>query len=152
MPATIRSQLAQKNLLLVDDLHMGVVKAPLCNLWMSIFWMGKNPQTPHSVLSTSHNCPQTHIPLDLSSSHRVPVCPDCIPVGTSHPTERQKTCTHPPELIVILPDGITICRPRTVTINQGYRYLGNMGFQEQSPDFLRLAEYHSVCSRCYKCV
>jgi GntR family transcriptional regulator len=25
------------------------------------------------------------------------------------PTEKQKTCTHPPELIVILPDNITIC-------------------------------------------
>jgi DNA polymerase-4/DNA polymerase V len=24
----------------------------------------------------------------------------------------------------------------------------NLGFQEQSPDFLRLAEYHSKCSRC----
>ena len=24
-------------------------------------------------------------------------------------TEKQKTCPHPPELIVILPDGITIC-------------------------------------------
>ena len=25
------------------------------------------------------------------------------------PTEKQKTCTHPVELIVILPDDITIC-------------------------------------------
>jgi hypothetical protein len=25
------------------------------------------------------------------------------------PTERQKTCPHPLELIVMLPDGITIC-------------------------------------------
>ena len=25
------------------------------------------------------------------------------------PTEKQKTCPHPPELIVILPDDITIC-------------------------------------------
>jgi len=25
------------------------------------------------------------------------------------PTERQKTCPHPPEHIVILPDNITIC-------------------------------------------
>jgi hypothetical protein len=26
--------------------------------------------------------------------------------------------------------------------------LAILGFQEQSPDFLRLAEYHSKCSRC----
>ena len=25
------------------------------------------------------------------------------------PTEKQKTCPHPPEFIVILPDNITIC-------------------------------------------
>ena len=25
------------------------------------------------------------------------------------PTEKQKTCIHPPEFIVILPDDITIC-------------------------------------------
>ena len=25
------------------------------------------------------------------------------------PTEKQKTCPHPPEFIVILPDDITIC-------------------------------------------
>ena len=25
--------------------------------------------------------------------------------------------------------------------------IGTLGFQEQSPDFLRLAEYHSKCSR-----
>src|SRR5262249_16349279 len=63
-------------------------------------------------------------PLECEKSQFVPVRPDCISVGPSQPTERQKTRTHLPDLIVILPDDITLCRPRTVKINQGYRYLG----------------------------
>jgi hypothetical protein len=45
-----------------------------------------HPQLSHSSLVSSHKSP--HIPM---------------------PTEKQKTCPHPPELLVFLPDNITIC-------------------------------------------
>ena len=50
------------------------------------FFAEKNPQTPHSDLSTSHMSPQ--IPMI---------------------SERQKTCQHPPSEIVFLADNVTIC-------------------------------------------
>jgi hypothetical protein len=50
------------------------------------FFAEKNPQTPHSDLSTSHKSPQT--PLT---------------------TEKQKNCPHPPTEIVFLADNVTIC-------------------------------------------
>jgi DNA-binding Lrp family transcriptional regulator len=49
------------------------------------FFAEKTPQLPHSDLSTFHKSPQTPMP-----------------------TERQKTCQHPPNEIVILAD-VTIC-------------------------------------------
>jgi hypothetical protein len=37
---------------------------------------------------------------------------------------------------------------KIVSPTQERAILGYLGFQEQSPDFLRLAEYHSKCSKC----
>jgi hypothetical protein len=50
------------------------------------FFAEKNPQTPHSDLSTSHKLPQT------------PMI-----------SEKQKTCPHPPTEIVFLAENVTIC-------------------------------------------
>ena len=51
------------------------------------------------------------------------------------PTEKQKTCPHPPELIVILPDNITIC-------NHCYGLLDeNLKLQEEEISPLKLSRH-----------
>jgi hypothetical protein len=50
------------------------------------FFAEKNPQLPHSDLISSHKSPQVTIP-----------------------TDRQKTCPHPPTEIVFLAENVTIC-------------------------------------------
>jgi DNA-binding transcriptional MocR family regulator len=50
------------------------------------FFAEKTPQTPHSDLFNSHKSPQAPMP-----------------------TEKQKTCQHPPSEIVFLADNVTIC-------------------------------------------
>ena len=37
------------------------------------------------------------------------------------PTEKQKTCPHPPEFIVILPDDITICNHCYGLLNENFK-------------------------------
>jgi hypothetical protein len=37
------------------------------------------------------------------------------------PTEKQKTCPHPPEFIVILPDHITICNHCYGLLDENFR-------------------------------
>jgi hypothetical protein len=39
------------------------------------------------------------------------------------PTEKQKTCPHPPELIVILPDNITICHHCYGLLDENFRLI-----------------------------
>ena len=38
-------------------------------------------------------------------------------------TEKQKTCTHPPESIVILPDNITICNHCYGLLDENFRLI-----------------------------
>ena len=39
------------------------------------------------------------------------------------PTEKQKTCTNPPEFIVILPDNITICNHCYGLLDENFRLI-----------------------------
>jgi hypothetical protein len=39
------------------------------------------------------------------------------------PTDKQKTCAHPPELIVILPDDITICNHCYGLLDENFRLI-----------------------------
>ena len=46
------------------------------------------------------------------------------------PTEKQKTCPHPPELIVILPDDITICNHCYGLLDENFQLID----EEKTPD------------------
>jgi Helix-turn-helix domain len=66
---------------------------------------GRSPADPPPGLSATD--PQSPPDPEQSSSPNKNIRTSAE--GNVMPTEKQKTCTHPPELIVFLPDNITIC-------------------------------------------
>jgi hypothetical protein len=65
---------------------------------------GSRPEPPLPVAEDDHpSRPERPEQSPLNKKYRTIAEVDLMP------TEKQKTCTHPPELIVILPDDITIC-------------------------------------------
>ena len=65
---------------------------------------GGRPERPPLVAQDDHpSRPQRPEQSETNKKKRTIMEVDLLP------TEKQKTCTHPPEFIVILPDDITIC-------------------------------------------
>ena len=76
------------------------------------FDKGSCTKPPEVVAEDNHPSgrkPPEQVPL-LNKKQRTIAQVDLMPTPIkSGPTEKQKTCTHPPEYIVILPDNITVC-------------------------------------------
>jgi hypothetical protein len=76
------------------------------------FDKGSGSEQPEVVAEDNHTgCtkPPEQVPI-LNKKQRTIEEVDLMPTPIkSGPTEKQKTCPHPPEHIVILPDNITIC-------------------------------------------
>jgi hypothetical protein len=88
----------------------------------------KGSGTEQPLVVAQDNPPGCSPPPEQSSSsnkkQRTITEVDLMPTPIkSGPTEKQKTCPHPPEFIVILPDNITICHHCYGLLDENFRLI-----------------------------